>query len=279
VCRYVAKAEPDCLSDVQRWAIRADELLMQTAARTATVSGTGVAVPLWDGLWQVAGPGITHPWDAAGYLVAGDRPVLVDCGTGLAPDALDAALLSCGVLPDQLAAVVATHCHLDHVGDGARLAALGVPVLVHAGDADAVRTADPVRTCAATLYGTVFAAFEPGALVDGDRLETGAAHLEVVHTPGHTPGSVSLVVEVAGLRVLLAGDTLWGGFSADVGSDENDWRRSLDRLAGLRLDALSFGHGIDKLLGDPAGRLAEAQARFATYFDPWFKPPKQDFRY
>jgi glyoxylase-like metal-dependent hydrolase (beta-lactamase superfamily II) len=87
------------------------------------------------------------------------------------------------------------------------------------------------------------------------------------------------VAHVGDLRVLLAGDTLWGGFSAAIGSDEEAWRHSLERLAALELDALSFGHGISRLLDDPAGRIAEARQRFASYFDPWFKPPKQLFRY
>lgn len=116
-------------------------------------------------------------------------------------------------------------------------------------------------------------------MADGDLLDLDGARLEVVHTPGHTPGSVCLVADVGGHRVLLAGDTLWGGFSDEIGSDAAAWRRSLQRLAELDIDALSFGHGISRLLDDPVGRLAEAQARFATYFDPWFKPPKTQFRY
>jgi glyoxylase-like metal-dependent hydrolase (beta-lactamase superfamily II) len=227
----------------------------------------------------VAGPGITHSWDAAAYLVTGRRCALVDCGTGMSGDALDAALQACGACPRDLDVVVATHGHFDHLGDGARLHAAGVPVLVHPGDQTAVRSGDPVRTCAGPLYGQSFRPFEPATTTDGDRFDLGQARLDVVHTPGHTPGSVCVVATVGSLRVLLAGDTLWGGFSADFGSDEQAWRGSLDRLSRLDIDALSFGHGITRLLGDPAGRLAEAQARFGTMFDPWFRPPRLTLRY
>jgi glyoxylase-like metal-dependent hydrolase (beta-lactamase superfamily II) len=227
----------------------------------------------------VAGPGITHPWDAGAYLVtAGRRPALVDCGSGLGD--LDAVLASLGVLPRDLAFVLATHGHFDHIGDGARLSARGVPVLVHPADAEAVATGDPVRTCANSLYGTTFAGFTPTGCADGQRFELGAAvALEVVHTPGHTPGSVCVVVESFGQRVLLAGDTLWGGFSPEIGSDEVAWRSSLAKLSALELTALTFGHAPTRLLDEPHARIAEAQARFATYFDPWFKPPKLQFRF
>ena len=239
----------------------------------------GPPVRLAPGLWQVAGPGITHPWDGGAYLItAGHRPGLVDCGSGLGD--LDAALAAVGVLPRDLAVVVGTHGHFDHVGDGARLQARGVPVLVHPGDAKAVTAGDPVRTCAASLYGTSFPAFTPAPCADGDRIDLGAGvALDVVHTPGHTPGSVCVVVHLFGRRILLAGDTLWGGFSPSIGSDEVAWRASLDRLAGLELDALTFGHAPTRLLDEPQARIDEARARFATYFDPWFKPPKLRFRF
>ncbi len=242
-------------------------------------AGAGTPVWLADGLWQVGGPGITHAWDAAAYLVVGQRAALVDCGSGLAAGLLDRALLTVGVAPASVTAVVATHGHFDHLGDGARWAANGTPVLLHPGDAEAVRTADPVRTCAGSLYDEAFPAFEPIAVSDGQVLELGGASLQVLHTPGHTPGSVSVVARVGGRSVLLAGDTLWGGFSAAVGSDAGAWVASLERLEGLRVDALSFGHGVDVLLDDPAGRIAEARARFGTYFDPWFRAPRLRLRY
>jgi glyoxylase-like metal-dependent hydrolase (beta-lactamase superfamily II) len=241
----------------------------------------GPPVRLSEHLWQVAGDGITHPWDAAAYLVLDGDPVLVDCGSPLGAAALHAHLRHLGVEPSDVSVVVGTHGHYDHIGGAAALAAAGVPVLGHPDDSAAVAAGDPVRTCAGPLYGQAFPPVIPVPVADGDVVTAGRARLEILHTPGHTPGSVCVVVTVDGQRVLLAADTLYGGFSPAIGSDADAWQASLDRLAdpGLRLDALSFGHGVFRLLEDPAGRLAEARIRFAAYFDPWFKPPRFTFRY
>jgi glyoxylase-like metal-dependent hydrolase (beta-lactamase superfamily II) len=249
------------------------------AAGPAGAGSPGAPVQLSEHLWQVAGAGITHPWDAAAYLVLDGDPILVDCGSPLGSAALEAHLQRIGVAPGDITAVVGTHGHFDHVGGAATLAAAGIPILLHPDDRAAVAAGDPVRTCAGPLYGQVFPPVATTALADGDRITAGRVTLEVLHTPGHTPGSTCVVATVDKQRVLLAADTLFGGFSAEIGSDASAWAASLERLGGLDLDALSFGHGVSRLLDDPAGRIAEARLRFATYFDPWFKPPRHAFRY
>jgi glyoxylase-like metal-dependent hydrolase (beta-lactamase superfamily II) len=237
------------------------------------------AVELCPGLWQVAGEGISHDWDAAAYLVGGERPVLIDCGSPLGASVVAANVSA--LLTDDLASVLLTHGHWDHSGGAAALGGVhGAPVLLHDGDAAAVRAGDPVRTTAALLYDQPFPPFAPdGGVADGDRFETGIATVEAHHTPGHTPGSVCYVVALAGHRVLIAGDTLWGGFHPAIGSDADAWRRSLARLATLDYGLLTFGHGPTRLLGDARERVAEAGERFGHFFDPWHRPSFKQFRW
>lgn len=257
-----------------------EPLLPTLAVRQAAAAPpNGRPVQLSDHLWQVAGAGITHPWDAAAYLIHAGAPVLVDCGSPLGTAALTAHLLSLGVEPADVKTVIGTHGHFDHLGGAAVFAAAGVPVLLHPADAAAAATGDPVRTCAGPLYGEIFPPVVTAPLTDAQTLDAGTARLDILHTPGHTPGSICVVVNVDGRRILLAADTLFGGFSPEMGSDAAAWRASLERLAGLDIDALSFGHGISCLLDDPAGRIAEARLRFGSFYDPWFKPPRHLFRY
>jgi glyoxylase-like metal-dependent hydrolase (beta-lactamase superfamily II) len=252
----------------------------EDSQRTVAPRATpGEPVCLVEGLFLVAGPGITHPWDAAAYLVVAEHAALVDCGSGLGGVALDRAVERSGSRVEDVGFVVATHGHYDHVGGGAALRRRGLTVLVHEGDRDAVAGGDAGRTSAGPLYGQPFEPFEPLALHDRDHFNLGGATLDIVHTPGHTPGSICVVATVGACRVLLAGDTLWGGFSPAIGSDEQAWRGSLAKLAALRVDALTFGHGPARLLDDPAGRIAEARECFGSYYDPWFRAPRLHLRY
>jgi len=106
--------------------------------------------------------------------------------------------------------LVHTHAHADHIGAFAdlrdRTGALG---LLHPADLP--------------LYGTLVEQARwlgmrvprvvplDGELRDGDCVRAGAVTLEVLHTPGHTPGSVSFACEIAGRTILLTGDTLFRG--------------------------------------------------------------------
>jgi hydroxyacylglutathione hydrolase len=162
--------------------------------------------------------------------------------------AIDTAIPSAAWIGEQLAArgwslrlVVSTHCHWDHIGDNAAVqAATGASIAVHALDRHGLENPQPL-----------FAPFPippstPAVeLAEGGVVRFGAIRLDVLHTPGHTEGSVCLLVADDG--VLFSGDTLfaggWGrvdlpGGSADAMVD------SLARLATLG-DAIRVlpGHG------------------------------------
>ncbi|SFI76177.1 Glyoxylase, beta-lactamase superfamily II [Paenibacillus sp. UNC496MF] len=238
------------------------------------------AVRLAEGFYAVAGDKLTHPWDASAYLFTGDEPVLVDCGSAEGYPALKRNLASLGVRPQDIRAVYATHGHWDHLSGFARLRAeSGAKLYVHELDRRQVETGDPERT-GAFLYGRPFPpAAADGLLREGDALPAGRYRLEVIHTPGHTPGSVSFLFDAAPGPVLIAGDALWGGYHPKVGSDLDDWQASLDKLLARRFELMTFGHLPPTLAYDAHAKVGEARRQLGTYMNPWFKPFHERFRY
>jgi len=153
-----------------------------------------------------------------------------------------------------VAAIVHTHTHIDHVGATAPLQALtGAGAHIHEADRFLYRML-PVQ--AAMLGVPLPETCElSGALVDGASLSAGDLEMGVVHTPGHTPGSVSFVVKGAEGSVLFTGDTLFrrGIGRTDLwGGDSELILRSLhDRLLTYEDDTLVVpGHGPETTIGD-----------------------------
>lgn len=93
----------------------------------------------------IAGAGLTHPWDGYGYLIRGEEPVLIECGSVLGYPALKTALASAGYAPGDIKRVFATHGHWDHMSGMARLREESdARFYLHAEDVHAVETGDPV---------------------------------------------------------------------------------------------------------------------------------------
>lgn len=148
----------------------------------------------------------------------------------------------------RVVSIVHTHGHFDHIGaTEAVLAGLDepVPVLAHAADAYLYEAA--ARSSGVSYgYPLPEAPLVPDrALNDGDELQVGALRLEVVHTPGHTPGSISLV---CGGVCVFSGDTLFyhgiGRTDLPGGDEDAIYESILTRLYPLAGELVIYpGHG------------------------------------
>ena len=171
-----------------------------------------------------------------------DEAVVID--PGFEPEAVHAMLAAAGKRP---AAVLLTHAHLDHAG-AAGTFARGLPVYVHPDDVPAFTDYPAWGGGSAVQLDQVG---DLRTFVDGDVLRLAGLALEVLHTPGHTPGSSCFRIEDE--VVLLSGDLVFTGTigrSDFANSDPAAMRRSLIRFLTLP-DATRVlpGHGTETTVG------------------------------
>lgn len=147
-----------------------------------------------------------------------------------------------------LGLTVATHAHFDHVmaAEALRLAT-GAPFYLHADDVDLL---DWVPASLEMFLGRTDgkAPEVDGTVKDGDELKVGGSSLEIIHTPGHSPGSICLVSDAArGDRLLFSGDTLFAGSVGRVDLPGGDGHQIVEsirqRLFPLGDLSVYPGHG------------------------------------
>ena len=183
--------------------------------------------------------------------------VVADRGTRQAI-AIDTAIPSLTWIADELAArawtlrlIVSTHGHWDHVGDNAAVAEhTGASIAVHPLDRE--RLVSPQALWAPFEIPPSVPAVE---LAEGGEVRFGEIRLEVLHTPGHTAGSVCLLARDDGR--LFSGDTLFAGGWGRVDLPGGDPAAMVDSLARLeRLEAgtrVLPGHGAATTIGRERG--------------------------
>lgn len=203
-----------------------------------------MALEIMPNLWQVGGPGLTGPEDAAAYLVSfGDRAALIDAGCGAGHAALQANIEGCLGSPGELQWLLLTHCHFDHTGGaGAVREMFGCKIAVHALDAVFLEKGDAEVT-AASWYGTTLAPLTIDRQLTGetDTIKVGAGAVKAIHCPGHSPGSVIYTATLDN-RLVLFGQDVHGPIHPDLLSDEALYQKSLQKMLALNADLLLEGH-------------------------------------
>ena len=159
------------------------------------------------------------------------------------PDSFDAAVReieSRDLTPEM---ILITHGHWDHIGDADALRNhYQIPTLVHDGDRHKLEN---------PTYGDI-QGFAPDQIIaEGDRVQLGDVGFDVLHTPGHSPGQVSLYS--AGEKIMIGGDTLFpGGYGtieiADASAEQTV--ETIRRLLDLPDDTVVYpGHGLTTTIG------------------------------
>jgi len=197
-----------------------------------------------EGIYHVGGSQNSHPYDANVFVIdCGKELVLIDSGSGLATARIIENIDECGLFSQRISTVILTHCHIDHSGGAAQLRErFGAKLVMHHLDAEVLECADSIRS-AANWYDIPL---EPLRIDEHLRnketpLAIGNQKILCLHTPGHTPGSLSVLWEGNNKRVLF-GQDIHGPFLPAFASDIALWRESMKELLALRPDILCEGH-------------------------------------
>jgi glyoxylase-like metal-dependent hydrolase (beta-lactamase superfamily II) len=209
--------------------------------------------------WRTVGDGVVAIWEPHVrqfyrcniWLVRGrDRDLLIDTGLGVRP--LRAAIAE---LLERPVLALATHTHFDHIGGHHEFA----DRLAHAAEADIMARPTRANTLIERyvsdemLTAVPDADYRPGTyriapapatrlVAEGDRVDLGDRSFEVLHLPGHSPGSIGLWEE--GTRVLFSGDAIYDGQLVDdnLDSDVAAYVRTMERLRGMPVRVVHGGH-------------------------------------
>jgi len=148
----------------------------------------------------------------------------------------------------RVAGILCTHGHNDHVNAALELAdATGAPVLLHPADR--------------LLWDQIHRTRAPkGQMHDGQLLTTGKVFLQVLHTPGHSPGGVCLHDAAGGM--VFSGDTLFRGGPGATGRSFSDFPTIIESIRTRLLDLpdttiVHTGHGESTTIGEEAPHLDE----------------------
>jgi len=167
---------------------------------------------------------------------------VIDAGTGFNFTRLQDFLDVMQKKLDDFSSVINTHCHFDHIGGNGFF--FNAKTAMHEVDAPVLENGDADASMAEFFDGNMKPRQVDTKLKEGDTIKAGGMELEVIHTPGHTPGSICLYDKKS--RTLFSGDTVFAdgvGRTDTPGGDPAALQASLDKLAKLKVDKIMPGHG------------------------------------
>lgn len=189
-----------------------------------------------------------------------DGLLLIDCGTPWGHERICRNCEHWGLDLTRPKAILLTHGHVDHARGGYLFKRKGAEILAHA---EAARTAEAEWAACLRDEGSSEVFRVDKFLSEGDHLQRFGFEATVFHTPGHTVGCLSYLIEVDGEKCLFTGDLVMGnglpGWRGDPGHSEEQLLAHLERLAELDFDHLLYGHG--HLLNDRGELFRRALAK------------------
>ncbi len=184
-------------------------------------------------------PGIAIDRFVYSYILAGETITLVDTGVSGCENAIFAYIRSIGRDPREISLIILTHSHPDHIGAAKIIREVtGCSVMAHPSerawieDVDRQNRERPVPGFSALVGGSVALDHE---ITDGDVIDTDGTEeyeVRVYHTPGHSPGSVSLFVQGEG--ALFCGDAVPVEGGLPVYDDALQSVRSITKMQAIR---------------------------------------------
>lgn len=182
--------------------------------------------------------------DANTFLIEAEKPVLIDAGLGW--NTAEAVRgIEQHIDPREIDAIILTHRHIDHVGGAAELSHIcRAQLYASLDDAPPLIRGDRAATMA-NMFSIPFDRLDVSIVRYGELFDLGDAKLKILHTPGHTIGSISLYHDET--NSLFSGDTVFadggvGRWDLETGNYRQLFA-SLEMLRGLKPRNLYPGHG------------------------------------
>ncbi len=235
-----------------------------------------ILMRLTESVYLVGGPayGLSPAGDCNVYLVdCGAEQVLIDAGGGNGVKSILENVRKDGFDPRKINVAFLTHCHFDHIGGANEVKRLtGCKLFAHRLDSKSIMELNEnVLMDMARAKGLNFDAPKlDGLLEDLDHMHVGGMSFDVIHTPGHTPGCISLkITEKDGATAIFSGDIASTngrlGFINGPGFDLPAWKRSIKRLIAEKPDRIYPGHNTFML----NGATEDLQVTDAKMNAPW----------